>query len=83
MPSKLISAPRSGVLRTGGDAFLRKAEGKPTLSLKLKGKANEEEAVEASEGCLVRCYIGQELGEGANAPRCGGHYHHSEGVNGQ
>lgn len=52
--SKLTLAPR---LRTGEDAFLTKAEGKPALSLKPKGKPNEEGAEKYLKGVLVMCYI--------------------------
>lgn len=66
--SKLTLAPR---LRTGEDAFLTKAEGKPALSLKPKGKPNEEGAEKYLKGALVMCYIWPRLGEGSNTPRGG------------
>lgn len=62
MPKQTDSRPKIRCaevprLRTGEDAFLRKVGGNPTLGLKPKGKSNEEEAVEVSEGHLAMCYI--------------------------
>lgn len=84
MPKQIDSSPkirRAEVprLRTGDDAFMRKAERKPLLSLKAKGSQVQKGLQKYLKGALGCATYDRGSGKMQEV----GHYLHSEGANGQ